>query len=240
MRRAQGGITLVSLLVGLLITSIVVVAMMTVYQTSVRAMVKSSESARLQSESLATLLTTHMSLQGAGFGVPPSELADEPRTVIDIGSGTLTPAGRLMPFGTGTAIVWRVGVDTNNDFLTDGFQCEGLYVSPARGIVHLIGETSCSTARNNTWLTMPWTVIPLVAPSRLVDPDGEVATLENFFVRLEDRTTPCSPFGTSATTSDEGVLGRQAVVVGYQRLINGAYETISSTTCLVNLLPEGA
>ncbi|MBY6064990.1 PilW family protein [Pseudidiomarina sediminum] len=240
MQRPQHGITLVSLLVGLMITSIVVVAMMTVYQTSVRAMVKSSESARVQSESLATLLTTHMSLQGAGFGVPPSELADEPRSVIDIGMGTLTNSGRLMPFGTGTALVWRIGSDTNNDFIPDSFQCEGLYVSPSSGIVQLVGQGSCSSARSNTWLGMRWTVIPLVSASRLVDPDGEVASLDNFFVRLEDRATPCSPFGASATTSDDGVLGRKAVIVGYERLIDGAFETISSTTCLVNLLPDGA
>ena len=240
MQQTQRGVSLISLLVGLVIASIVVLAMMTVYQTSVRAMATSAESARLHSESLASLLTTHLSIQGAGFGVPPQELADNPESAIDLNAAHFNGAGKLVPGGAGTALVWRVGIDTNNDFFADSYQCEGLFVSANRGIVQLVSSDNCATARSNTWPSKNWVQLPLLEPSRLVSPSGEAPVIANFFMRMDDRDPPCSPYGVSATTSSEGVLGRRSVTIGYQRLVDGTNQTVASTTCLVNLLPEDA
>lgn len=235
----QSGVSLISLLVGLLIAAIVVVAMMTVYQTSVRTMLKSAESARLQSESLSTLLSSHLSLQGAGYGMPVDDLLDNPEMAIDFSAAEFNGAGRLMTGGDGIALVWRYGVDTNNDFAVDSFRCEGLYVSADAGIVQLISNSACSSARRLSWPSMVWLRVPLASPSQLTNLDGEGAEISNFFVNIEDRTPPCSPFGMSDNATLQGVLGRRAVEVGYQRLVDGTPQTVSTTTCLVNLVPEG-
>ncbi|WP_411360369.1 hypothetical protein [Pseudidiomarina salilacus] len=238
-QQRQSGVSLISLLIGLLIASIVVVAMMTVYQTSVRTMMKSAESARLQSESLSTLLTSHLSLQGAGYGMPVDDLLDNPDMAIDFSAAQFNGSGRLVTGGAGIALVWRYGVDTNNDFEVDNFRCEGLYVSADVGVVQLVSNSSCSTARRVSWPSIPWLQVPLASPSQLTNLDGEDAEINNFFVNLEDRDPPCSPFGMSDNASVQGVLGRRAVEVGYQRLVDGTPQTVSTTTCLVNLVPEG-
>lgn len=65
--KKQGGFTLISLLVGLLISSFLLIGMMMVYRNTIQVVVPASESSRSDGERVSALLSTNMMLQAAGF-----------------------------------------------------------------------------------------------------------------------------------------------------------------------------
>lgn len=206
----QRGISLISLLIGLLVSTVVIIGMMMIFRNTIQTTVPSSESARSEGERVSALLAAHMMLQDAGFGtngVQAEHLAELSAAAF---SGTT-----LSATGSGTAVVWRKSIGTTHI-------CEGLYADASGELLRLSSSNCGSTGINLA--SINWTSTPLVREARLREADDVDRVLEISIVPQS-----CSPFGVS--TSITGVVVARLT---YSVNVGGTGQEIESTTCLVN------
>ena len=208
----QKGISLISLLIGLLVSSIVIVGMMMIFRNTIQTAVPSSESARSEGERISALLAAHMMLQDAGFGTDGAQ-AEHLRVLSSASfSGTTLSAS-----GSGTAVVWRKTISTTHT-------CEGLYADGVGSLWRLDSDGCGSTGIDLS--SISWSRTPLVGESRARESN------DDDFVRLieiEPVTGNCSPFGISSS-----ITGGLAVRLKYSVNVGGTNQEVESTTCLAN------
>lgn len=208
----QRGISLISLLIGLLVSSIVLVGMVMVFRNTIQQVVPSAESARSEGERVSALLAAHMMLQDAGFGTDGDQ--DEHFTFLSAASLSGTT---LSASGAGTAAVWRKTIDTSHT-------CEGLYADDSGGLWRL-GSTSCGSTGIDL-ASISWNLTPLVEESRIRPDDvGEIVRV----IEMELVDEECSPFGISPD-----IKGDIAVRFKYPVNVGGESQFVESTTCLIN------
>lgn len=126
----QSGQSLISMMVGLLISLITVAAMMVLYKTMIEVTGNASRSALRDGQVSAALLTAQMELQSAGFGVPSSD--------------ALT--SKLVVRESGKVVVWRY----RTDLASAGFSCTGLQLVDGQGVYRYTPKT-CTDAASTTW-----------------------------------------------------------------------------------------
>ena len=184
--RHQTGVTLISLLVGLVIAMLCVIALLSSYRVVVKSGVESRIATSHDTQLQRGLTTTQMFLQNAGFGLSGSNHLQT--STIDVNSQNLS------------ALLWRYKTGTSTF-------CQGLVDlkssdNKKRQLVLLQGtqdssSTSCDETTNLSALT--WKV------------QSTLATLEDF---SDDQTNPvqinftqssssCTPYG--AGTVDASV-----------------------------------
>lgn len=221
----QKGVSLISLLIGLLVSMIVVLAMLMIYRNTIQAVMLASEDARSDGERVSGFLAAHLMLHDAGFGFPDggsygkhlllwsgATLASGSLTGIKINS--LTASG-----ATGNAITWRWAkyID-DDDPSNDEYICEGLFAGTDRSLWRI---SSSSTSCDNIDATISWSASPLIEASRhSADTKGAI------MITVEK--AECQPFGIGT-----GILGDILVTLSYE-IPDVGNKTISSTTCLAN------
>lgn len=129
-RRQQGGQSLISMLVGLLISLITIAAMMTLYKTMVEVSSNASRSALRDGQVSAALLSAQIELQGAGFGVPAADSLTSKLHVRDAGK----------------ELVWRY----KTELTASGYVCSGLRLVDGEGLYRFTPK-ACSDAQAATW-----------------------------------------------------------------------------------------
>jgi len=144
----QGGQTLISLLIGVLISLITIAAMLVLYKTMIEVSANASRSALRDGQVSAALLAAQMELQSAGFGMPATASLEDRVVISDAGK----------------RVVWR--------FL-EGAQgrCAGLQVE-THGISRLPAK-DCNGLASVSWNAneqQPMARMP-------TNPDGSVFTL---------------------------------------------------------------
>ncbi|MGS0537012.1 MULTISPECIES: hypothetical protein [unclassified Pseudoalteromonas] len=166
----QYGISLISLLIGLLISSIVLIGMMMIFRNTIQTTVPASESSRSDGERVSALLSAHMLLQDAGFGIADAAynthlriLNDDTLVALDAPSGSIA---------TGNTIVWLSDI-------AGSIQCNGLRADTSGGL----WRVSCDTMMGNITPTAR-----LVLPSQYSTDDVEPIT-------IVATRAPCWPFG---------------------------------------------
>lgn len=136
-RSAQAGVSLISMMVGLMISLLVIASMLVFYKSIIEVTNNASRSVRRDGQVSAALLSAQMDLQSAGFGVPASSAP-----------GTLN--ANLFIGNNGKEIVWR-----NKANPTDtAFQCAGLLLvdtGTAQGLYTLPAQTPCASAAAAAW-----------------------------------------------------------------------------------------
>lgn len=233
----QQGISLISLMIGLLVSMVVVIGMMMVFRNTIQTVAPTSESARSDGERASGVLAAHIMLTDAGFGIGDG-VTTFPDPAVDLAvassatlSGTLSGTKQTGNSRTGNAIVWRKGVDTSSpeDGTIDVFRCEGLFADTDGGLFRLSSTANCASADTN-WNTINWTSTPLIRDSRLRAEQGDIVRAITFTLTVNSE---CSPFGVGV----DGILGNITVEMSYPVNVGGAAENITSTTCLANFPP---
>lgn len=229
MKSNQRGITLISLMIGLVISMIAVLGMTSLFRTVIKNNVKASNDARITSERAAAFLIADMHLHDAGFGTDTEDDLDTKllllkRAVLPSnGKGVLRDIDRVdisssQAYKENTTIIWRFKRDLPSppDSLPEPSYCAGLHTTDT-GIYYLHTEEECANvqaALSHTWKSQ-----------KLVD------GLE-FKITLERKDTEsCHGFGVADTSylsvklETEHSLGEG---------VDADKISLSSSTCLLN------
>lgn len=232
--RTQNGTSLIALLVGLLISTIVVLAMLSAYRSTIQTVAASTEGARSEGERLSGLLAAHMMMQDAGYGLVDASM-NSVLVALDNSAamaGTkLTGTALSLPANQARALVWSKGIDADNDGVMESFRCEGLLADANGALLRLSSAANCADT-STTWSLIDWTVTPLLLEAR-VGFEGAARALA-FSVNVLATGSECQPFGIGTADAD-GPSGAVRVTLTYPLNANGVSQNIQASTCLVNL-----
>ena len=194
----QRGATLISLMVGLVISMLVTVATLMLYKNLVRATGDSRVNAQFDAQRSAALLMSGMTLQDAGFGIDDPQVDEH---LITLKGATLGNAGALQGTlddcddkGDGcNATLWLQNMPKPDDpdapWVTT---CSALFSDQDKGglakLTAWSGSSPLEGCDLGNWASLNWKAEPLAG----------AAELRVAFTRQED---PCSPFGISAPAS---------------------------------------
>lgn len=245
----QRGSSLISLMVGLLITSITMMAMLSLYQDSLRMVMSSTVSAFDSSDRLSSAMITDRILQRAGFGI---EAPDPVRDLVVLQGATFR-SGRLYASSenapqpqksTGphqppsldgregthihTGIIWGL-VENGNP------RCEGLIsiaTETGHGLMRITSDDDCQRANAN-WNGVDW-IASVISWHRYLSDDG-LSPSDDQWLRIRvNRSANCWPFGIQ--TEDEPLTSPVSVSIVYPVFnVKGIpRKEVESSTCLVN------
>lgn len=218
--RRQSGISLVALMVGLVLSMLVVLAMMSVYRITVRVSVDASQGAQLSGELSTGLLAAQMRLQGAGFRVTNPDYGE---TLVVLSEATLAGTSLSGTVQTtlpaeGNAVVWR----------EDG-RCNALLVNGAT-LRYLSSADTCLDA-SSSFTTLTWS-----NDAQLI---GAAAGDNRLTIDVVSDARDCTPFGVIRSS------GRLIVSLNVRYLNNdGTTDSnrpaLPATVCLPNFSPVAA
>lgn len=213
----QQGASLISVLVGLLISGIVIIGMLVVYRNTIHAVVPASEDARSDGERVSGILAAQMMLQDAGFGIDPAPAyGTDLRVMIgaSLSNGALSGGSLASSGQEGNAVLWRKQIDGDD-------LCEGLFADDDGGLWRITTAAGCTAINSG----ISGTASPLIHQSR--HPDGLVDAITFIYTGLSSGAS-CRPFGIGT-----GVGGKATVMI---KVENSTGHSIESTACLANFL----
>jgi Tfp pilus assembly protein PilW len=166
----QRGMSLVSLMVGLLLAMIGILAGMTLYKNIVQTSIQTRNDALQDGQLASAMLTLQLELQNAGFGITPG--------------GAVPHVVR-----SGNTLYWRYAV--NNVTQCKGFQIQDLDNNTRRElqILKTRDGTTCNTTDALT--TFQWELASAVASFR----DSEAADVDLPVITLDLVNGQCFPYG---------------------------------------------
>lgn len=212
----QAGISLISLMIGLLISMIAVLGMMSLYNTLVKSTVQSTRDARIAGERSAAILVASRQLLGAGYGIDATRndellLLTETTLTLDGDRGSLTGGSVVVGDGEGNALIWRARPDGLNTW------CSGLYAPPSSEQVglYLLQPQRCGT------VTEPetWEVRPL-----FIDNNDAADERSRLPITISIKSGDCRVYG---------IAGEGSLDVSLDTRDRTGNE-VTSTTCLIN------
>ncbi len=203
--RAQRGISLVSLMVGLTVSLIATVGLLSVYHNTLQVTTSTMQSSTNDSQLASLLLRTSASVEDAGYGIASASFGTQLVTLTGASLNGTTLTGTLAAVGTqANAIVWA----TLNGATV---QCAGFVAPPmpTGGLIYL-KPTTCANAAS--WSSLTWTSTTVAGQS----------TAAILFTVAQQT---CEPYGITATTA------KYSVTIGSTDSIGA---TVSSQQCLMN------
>lgn len=218
----QTGVSLISLMIGLLISMVALLGMLSLYGTVVKSTVQSTRDARVAGDRSSALLMAGVQLQGAGYGIDSATRGADlvllaGAALAENGASGLSGGTSVTGSGDGNTLIWRTRPDGVNTW------CSGLHApsSAEQAGLYLLQSQPCSS------LTSPdeWKVHPLLI-------DNSDAVDSGLPVRIsltEHGASGCSALGIA------GAGGISASLHMVDR--NG--NQITSTTCLLNFASGG-
>lgn len=209
----QRGISLISLMVGLLVSLLAVMGMMALYRTVMHTTAESGVYARLAGDRSAALLTAHTYLQEAGFRVEGAALGTDLALCNPSMSDGRLEAGACTGAGSGTLLLWRA--------ITDSTHCAGLHITAAGALEYLSPQPCMGGLGSGDWSPeqrreLYASTVPGAA-----------------FAALEIVTEPCQALGVAGQGAVQVRLQAQhPVAVDPGALAESV--PVLSTTCLIN------
>lgn len=219
----QAGVTLISLMVGLTISMIAIVAMLTVFKNVILTTSSSRAGASTDEQRTAALLRANINLQDAGYGI---DLASSPRDLLVLENATLDKAtnrlaGSLAANATqGNAVVWSLRPDLATT------QCAGLFFDAATdgsGGLKYLPTQNCPAGAQGSWQTLVWAPEVWAGIRQTPPADLDLPVLSQVTWTLQAR--PCKPFGITGTDGSLTLV---------QITNNGKDAFLSDTVCLIN------
>lgn len=208
---AQRGFTLISLMVGTVVSMVGILALMFLYKDMVQTSVTALSNAKQDGQIASAQLTMQKELQTAGFGVVGAKAStDTPRAIVLL-KGTVLTSNTLpgspvtipvVPLGTttgdaeGNALIWSYHETT-----TGAVKCAGLLVQqdsltePFR-LYRLQSTANCTEDLNTTSASVTWTRTLLINEGQTVPGTGEAKPWP-----FAARRTTCWPFGKRSDSS---------------------------------------
>lgn len=219
--RRQRGFYLLSLMIGLVISMIVLLAALTAFKVILRSGLSSREDSASDSGRLASVLAAQIDLQGAGYGITSPSFGTDLVLIsgASFDSSSKQLSGTTVSTGSsGNAIVW--GNNTGS-----GYQCEGIY-APASGGLWLLTTQTCASATAG-WSSLAWSYTVL---------DGSSRTLTSIAATVP--SSGCVPFGLAG---EGGILvtftsttTRLFYSVSDNSTSTAAQQSYTSSSCLAN------
>ena len=217
--RRQSGQTLISMMVGLVISLITIAAMLVLYKTMITVSADASRSALRDGQVSAGLLAAQMDLQTAGFGVDPTASVDD----------------RLLISDSGKQIAWRY--NEGGTLRCAGLRVEATGPIPPAGLYRLPAK-DCGTGlglAGASWAVADYQPVALMPKN----PDGSLFSLEGEQggLSLAEGYTfskageACLPYMQQQATPDVLLPNGQRVT-----LANSNKSRVLFTTCLPNLV----
>lgn len=220
-RHQQTGHSLISMMIGLVISLITISAMLVLYKTMIEVSANASRSALRDGQVSAALLAAQMDLQSAGFGVPAADALTSKLGVREAGK----------------EVVWRYKAE-----LADaGFVCSGLRLVDGEGLYRFTPKT-CSDVAVVSWTASERELLASSAAfftpaqkngSAFASGEGEVGAMSlaagyGFTLKAERQ---CLPYmQQDFSTSPMALPGQQLVM---QQADGGSY---LFQACLPNLV----
>lgn len=188
MRRGAGcrmwrprGVTLISLLVGLAISMLVILAALSLFQRMVKTTVNARQDAQSNAQRNASFVSAGLILQSAGFGIADAVWGTHGMVLKDLAwdAEHQRLTGQNSADGQGNAVVW-------SDNITGASQCRVLWAPAQGGGLRLLGPVACANV--TAWSSLAW------GTPRSLDrvPQGAIT--------LAQSTATCAPFGIGPAT----------------------------------------
>ena len=219
----QSGFSLVSMMVGLVISLLAILGMMNLYAVIGKLAAESGRFALMTGDRAAAVLAATQAMHAAGYGIPNARADDHLRLCANLTAVNGTLSGDCATGNPGNALLWR----------TDGSLCEGLYITQG-GDLELLEPTNCGTSGFScTWSSAQRTRL-YTAPFA-----GAV------FTELERRPAnePCSPFGVGDPVtgsvrvrieSHQPLVSPTDPASSYDPSDGSTFRPINAWVCLVN------
>ena len=170
----QQGFTLVSLLVGLAISMLCLIALLALFRTVIHTSVDARKSSILDTKLQNSLTTIQVLTQNAGFGYPASSIPN----IVEVAS--------IANVTTNKAILWRLDDDINT---TTASICQGItYTENALILLKKTCSYNLPLTTGSTW----------EKDSTLAYfPTGTTITFE---LKDQPPNKPCAPYGSAIIT----------------------------------------
>ena len=183
----QRGIMLISLMTGLVISMILVLATLMLFQRMVRATTAARSDAQADAQHSAAFLSAGIATQEAGYGIDAAQAGTHLVVLSGAALAGSTLSGTPVALGaTGNAAVWAENA-------TGTSRCSALLApnGSGQGGLRKLGPVACADAA--AFASLAWIALPLSeAPAAPVAISWQAAA--------------CSPFGITAGTGANKVL----------------------------------
>jgi hypothetical protein len=195
--RRQSGESLVSLMVGLLVSMVVALAMMSMFKVSNRFTSQAGQDAAADAQVTSALLRAGIATQDAGFGIASAALGTQLQVLAGAALSGSTLSGSVASAGTsGNAMLWAMQTGASP-------QCAGLLYqdgSDGSGGLYFLGPVSCNSGNVSGWNTLAWTSTPWAER-----PANQTSAVYNQTkISFSTASSSCKPFGL--TTNSGKVL----------------------------------
>lgn len=228
---AARGVTLVSLMVGMVIALFAVIAALSLYRNAMRTVYAEGglvPGAAQEGQLASGLLSAQIALQGAGFGIGGAASGSQ---LLLLSGSTLagqTLGGTVVALTSasqsGNALVWSSNPAQSGNTAT--YVCQALLSDTATRALYLLQASGNCHPLATQWSQAAWTRTTLVAPAVLVSA-----------VSLSARSdSHCWPFGAVPKTMStlDPPAASVEVQLGYGTGVSGVGN--SYTLCLSNLV----
>ena len=183
----QRGITLISLMTGLAISMVLVLATLMLFQRMVRATTAARIDAQADAQRTAAFLSAGIAAQEAGYGIDAAQAGTHLVVLTSAALADSALSGTPASLGaTGNAVVWAENA-------TGARRCSALLApsGSGQGGLRKLGPVPCADAA--AFSALAWTALPLS--------DAPAAP-----VTITWREAACTPFGIAAGTGAPKVL----------------------------------
>ena len=220
----QRGITLISLMTGLAISMVLVLATLMLFQRMVRATTAARIDAQADAQRSAAFLSAGIAAQEAGYGIDAAQAGTHLVVLTSAALADSALSGTPASLGaTGNAVVWA-----ENATGTPQPRCSAL-LAPSlsdKGGLRKLGPVTCANAA--AFSTLAWTTaLPLLDAPTAPDADAPAAPL----VAITWRAAACTPFGIAAGT------GAPEKVLLTLTAANSNGVVLETSQCLANVSP---
>ena len=180
----QRGITLISLMTGLAISMVLVLATLMLFQRMVRATTAARIDAQADAQRTAAFLSAGIAAQEAGYGIDAAQAGTHLVVLTNAALADSALSGTPASLGaTGNAVVWAEKAPG----ATGDLRCSALLApsGSGQGGLRKLGPVPCADAA--AFSALAWTALPLS--------DAPAAP-----VTITWREAACTPFGIAAGT----------------------------------------
>lgn len=175
------GVTLISLLVGLAISMLVILAALSLFQRMVKTTVSARLDAQSNAQRNASFVAAGFLLQSAGFGIEDAVWGTHGMVLKDLvwDSDSQRLTGQDSAKGQGNGVVWSENTSGTP-------QCRVLWAPAQGGGLRLLGPVACANV--TAWSSLAW------GTPRSLDrvPQGAITLVQS--------AATCAPFGIGPAT----------------------------------------
>lgn len=229
----QRGVTLISLLVGLVVAMIAVLAMLTLYRTAVQVTTQAEEYARITGDRSAAMVAANRVLQNIGFGVLNAQFDNSAvlqkcgSIALSSGSYQLSGCSSADPGYKPKILIWRYETFGIPTVPPTGW-CEGLAIDTNGSLLYLRPQ-NCASLNITSWAGAD--VAKLFSSSALVS---------GVYHEFELSNDSCNPFGIDSVAAAHSIslIAHHPIndePLTYDPSDDSSFIPFRMQTCLTNL-----